>query len=254
MKIGVSSYSFHQTVEAGTLSTYDIVDTAARMGFASIDFAVLLGDDPLEEMCARLGRQARDAGLDVANYAVAADFLNNDLDAEVARVQGEVENAVRLGARTFRHDGAWGLPEDGSARTFQQALPRIAEGCRRVTEYAAARGNGVNGSIVLCVFVQAGGVRLKKGSHLVDKGTRTAGTDTVHTLLHISTLKVDDLRVLTAELDGYVRLGSVMLQGCGYGNYLLNKRNPEVFGQGQSAGTGDHGMNGQFSQEIMGFF
>ena len=96
MKIGVSSYSFHQAVEAGTLSTYGIVDTAARMGFASIDFAVLLGDDPLEEMCARLGRQARDAGLDVANYAVAADFLNNDLDAEVARVQGEVENAVRL--------------------------------------------------------------------------------------------------------------------------------------------------------------
>ncbi len=140
MKIGVSSYSFHQAVEAGTLSTYGIVDTAARMGFASIDFAVLLGDDPLEEMCARLGRQARDAGLDVANYAVAADFLNNDLDAEVARVQGEVENAVRLGARTFRHDGAWGLPKDGSARTFQQALPRIAEGCRRVTEYAAARG------------------------------------------------------------------------------------------------------------------
>ena len=76
----------------------------------------------------------------MANYAVAADFLNNDLDAEVARVQGEVENAVRLGARTFRHDGAWGLPKDGSARTFQQALPRIAEGCRRVTEYAAARG------------------------------------------------------------------------------------------------------------------
>ena len=140
MKIGVSSYSFHQAVEAGTLSTYDIVDTAARMGFASIDFAVLLGDDSLEEMCVRLGRQARDAGLDVANYAVAADFLNNDLDAEVARVQGEVENAVRLGARTFRHDGAWGLPKDGSARTFQQALPRIAEGCRRVTEYAAARG------------------------------------------------------------------------------------------------------------------
>ena len=140
MKIGVSSYSFHQAVEAGTLSTYGIVDTAARMGFASIDFAVLLGDDPLEEMCARLGRQARDAGLGVANYAVAADFLNNDLDAEVARVQGEVENAVRLGARTFRHDGAWGLPKDGSARTFQQALPRIAEGCRRVTEYAAARG------------------------------------------------------------------------------------------------------------------
>ena len=140
MKIGVSSYSFHQAVEAGRMNTYEIVDAAARLGFAAIDFAVLLGDDPLQEMCARLGRQAQDAGLEVSNYAVAADFLNNDLDAEVARVQGEVENAVRLGARTFRHDGAWGLPKDGGARTFWQALPRIAEGCRRVTEYAAARG------------------------------------------------------------------------------------------------------------------
>lgn len=140
MKIGVSSYSFHQAVEAGTLSTYEIVDAAARMGFASIDFAVLLGDDPLPEMCVRLGQQAKDAGLDVANYAVAADFLNNDLDAEVKRVCGEVENALALGARTFRHDGAWGLPKDGSVRTFQKALPRIAEGCRRVTEYAAERG------------------------------------------------------------------------------------------------------------------
>ena len=113
-------------------------------------------------------------------------------------------------------------------------------------ENAAAGGNGVKSFIIFRVFIQAGGIRLKKGSHLVDKGTRTAGTDTVHTLLHISSFKVDDLRVLTAELDGYVRLGSAMLQGCGYGNYLLNKRNPEVFGQGQSAGTGDHGMNGEF--------
>ena len=121
-------------------------------------------------------------------------------------------------------------------------------------ENAAAGGNGVKGFIIFRVFIQAGGIRLKKGSHLVDKGTGTAGTDTVHTLLHISAFKVDDLRVLTAELDGYVRLGSVMLQGCGYGNDFLNKRNPEVFGQGQSAGTGDHGMNGRVPLRRRGLF
>ena len=42
MKIGVSSYSFHQAVSAGRMSTYDIVDAAAKMGFEEIDFAVLL--------------------------------------------------------------------------------------------------------------------------------------------------------------------------------------------------------------------
>ena len=140
MKIGVSSYSFHQAVSAGRMSTYDIVDAAAKMGFEEIDFAVLLGDDPLEEMCEKLGKQAKDAGIGVSNYAVAADFLNKNLDEEVERVKGELRNAVLLGARTLRHDAAWKLPEDGSIRTFRQALPRIAEGCRRVTEYAETLG------------------------------------------------------------------------------------------------------------------
>ena len=140
MKIGVSSYSFHQAVSAGRMSTYDIVDAAAKMGFEEIDFAVLLGDDPLEEMCKKLGKQAKDAGIGVSNYAVAADFLNKNLDEEVERVKGELRNAVLLGARTLRHDAAWKLPEDGSIRTFRQALPRIAEGCRCVTEYAETLG------------------------------------------------------------------------------------------------------------------
>ena len=140
MKIGVSSYSFHQAVSAGRMGTYDIVDAAAKMGFEEIDFAVLLGDDPLEEMCKKLGKQAKDAGIGVSNYAVAADFLNKNLDEEVERVKGELRNAVLLGARTLRHDAAWKLPEDGSIRTFRQALPRIAEGCCRVTEYAETLG------------------------------------------------------------------------------------------------------------------
>ena len=63
MKLGVSSYSFAQAVRAGRMTTYDIVDAAAKMGFESIDFAVLLGDDPIPEMCAKLGKQAKDAGL-----------------------------------------------------------------------------------------------------------------------------------------------------------------------------------------------
>ena len=44
--------------------------------------------------------------------------------------------------------------------------------------------------------------------HLVDKGSGTAGADTVHTLLHITALKIDDLGILTAELDGNIGLGA----------------------------------------------
>lgn len=140
MRIGVSSYSFHQAVSAGRMSTYDIVDAAAKLGFEALDFAVLLGDDPIPEMCAKLGRQAKDAGLPVKNYAVSADFLANDLDAEVEKTCSEVDNAAALGAQTFRHDVTWTQPKQGAAFTFESVLPRLAEGCRRVTEYAAQRG------------------------------------------------------------------------------------------------------------------
>lgn len=140
MKIGVSSYSFHQAVSAGQMSTYDIIDTAVKMGFEAIDFAVLLGDDPIPVMCEKLGKQAKDAGIIVQNYAVAADFLKGDLDEEIERVKGEVDNAAKMGALTFRHDAAWGLPKDTGLRTFDQALERIAQGCRAVTEYAAQAG------------------------------------------------------------------------------------------------------------------
>lgn len=140
MKIGVSSYSFHQAVSSGRMNTYDIVDTAAKMGFESLDFAVLLGDDPIAQMCEKLGRQAMDAGLSVKNYAVSADFLANDVDAEVERVCREVDHAVLLDAQTFRHDVTWTSPKSGDAFTFENVLPRLAEGCRRVTEYAAGHG------------------------------------------------------------------------------------------------------------------
>jgi len=140
MKFGVSSYSFHQAVNAGRMTTYDIVDAAAKMGFEAIDFAVLLGDDPVEEMCKKLGKQARDAGLIVKNYAVSADFLANDVKEEAARVCREIDNAVTLGAQTFRHDVTWTSPSNANPFTFESVLPRLAEGTRLVTEYAAERG------------------------------------------------------------------------------------------------------------------
>ena len=121
-------------------------------------------------------------------------------------------------------------------------------------ENAAAGGNGIKCFVIFCIFIQAGSVCLKERSHLVNEGAGTSGTDAVHTLFDISAFKINDLRILSAELDGDICLWCIMLQGSGYGNNLLNKRNTQVFGQGQSAGTGDHGMDGQFPQGIMGFF
>ena len=80
------------------------------------------------------------------------------------------------------------------------------------------------------------------------------GADAVHTLLHIAALKVDDLGVLTAQLDGHVRLGRRVLQGSGHGDHLLHEGNLQVFGQRQAAGTGDHGTDQDLAQLVVGLF
>ena len=70
----------------------------------------------------------------------------------------------------------------------------------RLREHAAARRNRINRLVALRVVVEAGGIRLEQGSHLIDEGTRAAGADTVHALVYAAG-KVDDLCVLAAELN-----------------------------------------------------
>ena len=107
-------------------------------------------------------------------------------------------------------------------------------------KYTAAGSNRIDRFIILGIFIQTAGVCLDQGSHLVDEGTGTAGADTIHSLLDIATLKIDDLGILTTKFNGYVGLRSGVLQSGRYGDNLLYKRNIEVFGQCQTTGTGNH--------------
>ncbi len=71
---------------------------------------------------------------------------------------------------------------------------------------------GIKSFIIFGVFVQSGASVCKKRCHLVDEGTCTTGTDAVHTLLYITTFKVDDLGILTAKLDSNICLWCIVLQ------------------------------------------
>ena len=102
-------------------------------------------------------------------------------------------------------------------------------------KYAAAGRDGIKRMIVLGVLIQTGGVRLQKRSHLVDEGTGTAGADTVHTLLHIAALEVNDFCVLTAKLYRHVGLGSCLLQSRRYSYDFLYEGYAQMVRQGQSA-------------------
>lgn len=146
MRIGVSSYSFVRLVRSGALAEVDIPAKAKAMGFDVVEFSAFnlpSGVSP-EEHADRLRAAAESAGIPIANYTIGADFLNGsngDLAAEIARVRGEVDIARRLGAPGMRHDATRGFAADHQGpRSFDAALPRLVEGCRAVTEYAAGFG------------------------------------------------------------------------------------------------------------------
>jgi len=146
MKAGVSSYSFSRLIRAGAMSTLDVPAKAKELGFDAVEFSAFML--PEGETAAGFAPKVREAceraGLPVVCYTVGADFLNGsggDVRKEIERVRAEVDVAAVLGAPCMRHDATRGFgPERRTARGFDDALPRLAEGCRAVTEYAAERG------------------------------------------------------------------------------------------------------------------
>ena len=146
MKIGVSSYSFSRLVRAGQMQQIEVIAKAKEMGFDVIEFSTIAVPEgtTLPAFAAELKAEAGRVGIEIANYTIGADFLKGsggDLQAEIARVKREVDVAEILGVPGMRHDATSGFPADhAGAKSFAAAIPRLAEGCRAVTEYAATKG------------------------------------------------------------------------------------------------------------------
>ncbi len=146
MKIGVSSYSFIRLVTSGQMEQKAIIAKTKAIGFDVIEFSKIVVPEgkTLPDYAAELRAEADRVGIDIVNYTIGADFLkgsDGDLQAEIARVKTEVDVAAILGVPGMRHDASSGWPADHvGPKSFDAALPRLAEGCRAVTEYAASKG------------------------------------------------------------------------------------------------------------------
>ena len=121
-------------------------------------------------------------------------------------------------------------------------------------KHTAAGGDGIKRFVVLRIFVQAHRIRLDQRCHLVDKGTRTAGADAVHTLFHIAIFKIDDLGVFAAQLDGYIGLGGKGFQRSGDRQHFLYKDDLQMFCKSETTGARDHGTDGHIPQSIIRLF
>lgn len=146
MKIGVSSYSYARLVQNGQLQQIDVIAQAKKMGFDAIEFSgfIVSAGSSADDVAQSLRDEAYRVGLPIVNYAIGADLLKGnggDLDAEVERLKGEVRIAKLLGCTRMRHDASSGFAADPKGpQSFDAALPRLADGCRRVTQFAADLG------------------------------------------------------------------------------------------------------------------
>jgi sugar phosphate isomerase/epimerase len=146
MQIGVSSYSFSRLVGKGEMTELDVVAKAKEMGFDTLEFASIRVPDgtTLRDYAKRLREACEAVGFRIANYTIPADFINGsdgNLASEIERVKEEVRVAEILGAPGMRHDATYGYtPDYAGNRSFDAALPRLVEGCRAITEFAAELG------------------------------------------------------------------------------------------------------------------
>ena len=144
MKFSVSTYSFGSelTRELGDIG---LIGLAKDMDFEGVEFAnihVPEGAYALE-YAATLRAECEKLKITPVNYTIGADFINGsdgNFEAEIERLRGEVDVAAALGVSGMRHDATKGFVTDRKWRGFDDALPIIAEGCRRVSEYAAGKG------------------------------------------------------------------------------------------------------------------
>ncbi len=145
-KIALSTYSFFRYIKDGRLTQFSCIQKAADMGFDAVEFVDITPHDGSSraDYAKKLGEECARLSLPIANYTFGADLLNGsdgDLDAEAARVQKEIDMAVILGAKSVRHDATLGYPQESRGwKGFDTVLPRLAEGVRRITEYAAEKG------------------------------------------------------------------------------------------------------------------
>lgn len=144
MKIGVSLYSFHGYSAADSLGIKGCIDKAKEFGCEGVDFVEFGNGLTHEEYLAlakEYGDYCKQVGIEAVCFCVGSDFLNRNLDEEIARVKKLVDIAVALGAKCMRHDATPGYPASvKTGRSFDAVLPILTKAYREVTEYAKTVG------------------------------------------------------------------------------------------------------------------
>lgn len=178
MKFGVSTYSLHQAMQKGEMTMLDVISYIASIGGQHVEIVpigVTLHDNP--DLVRQIREKAAESGLEISNYAVSGNFVglsDEAFEREVERLKKEVGVAAALGVTRMRHDVA--SAQDISIRHFLEVLPRLAEGCRRVADYASQFG--ITTSVENHGFFVQASDRVQALIHAVDRPNFRTTLDT----------------------------------------------------------------------------
>ncbi len=148
MLFSVSAYSYNKQLSKGAITEDGVLESAKKLGFDAIELVDFVDfnipDEQKLEKAKNLRAKAESLNLRISCLTVGADFLTGsggDTPAEIERVKRYVDLGSVLGVNFMRHDSTKGYPRDsGDYVSFDTVLPRLADACRNITEYAAERG------------------------------------------------------------------------------------------------------------------
>jgi len=143
MKTSVSSYSFQGLINKGSETQFSVIKRAKELGFDAIEFITLSPHDGSDKQTyAKLLKEEADRnGIAISCYSVGADMLGQDKQAVIEELKAEIDVAALLGTDLVRHDIGFAFPAGTRGyQGYSNCLPKFADICRAVTEYAATKG------------------------------------------------------------------------------------------------------------------
>ncbi|WP_299092844.1 sugar phosphate isomerase/epimerase [uncultured Metabacillus sp.] len=142
MKLGLSSYSLYSALKSKEIDILQAIEWIADQGGEHIEIVPMgfsLDDNPA--LTDAIRQKAEAVGIEISNYAIGANFITSDegqYEQEIERVLKQVDIANGLGVKRMRHDVAWRPIGEISIQQFEEDLPKLANACKRIADYAAA--------------------------------------------------------------------------------------------------------------------
>lgn len=140
MKVGVSSYSFQQYLDAKKMNLEDVLIKASELGFDAVEIVDFdMPESVTEEYIDGLKKIAKENNIEICAYLAGGEFLGTDEEREAAfrEVCRQLDIAKMLDVKLFRYDIGYLLPRFMS---FDAALEIVTPYMQKIADYGEKLG------------------------------------------------------------------------------------------------------------------